>query len=759
MKRAALAALAVVLAGCGGRPRDVVVITLDTFRADRLGCYGSTRGLTPRLDAFAREAVVFADASCAVPLTLPSHAVIFTGRYPSTTGVRNNGAFVVPASETTLAEALAARGWRTGAVIAAFPLKARFGLSQGFEIFDEDLPAVALEPGRTFAVHFAERDATAVTDRALAVWARLAGKPRFLWAHYFDAHAPYTAPARFAAAHPDAPYDAEVAYVDEQVGRLLDTLERDAPDALIVIAGDHGESLGEHGEKTHGVFLYQSTVHVPLMIRAPRRWPKPGVIEAPVSLADVMPTVLGTVDVPAPPGLDGADLAPLIERHRPPHREVYAESYLPFLQFRFSPLTMLRDGGLKYIEAPTPELYDVGADPGERRNTWSRSGPASEMAERLAEQRARADAQAAGRAEGALDAEAEARLRSLGYASAGTLAGSSGPPGRDPKTMTGYLESYDEAIGLVGAGEVEKGLSMLRALVPQAPENFMVHYQIAAALIGSGRNDQAVPELEQVIAAAPEFGAAHMMLGESLAALGRLDDAVARFDAAARAMPGLAEPKITEGHALETRGRFDAAAVAYHDAIEREPSSWNAAYALLTLRVGRGDVAHAVDELAALRGEHAGSWALETTYADALSRQGETGRAEEAIRRSLALDPNRLETLERAAAIFVAARQPKEAIDAYRKILAAGPGTAAAQWGLAKVLVQAGTDGEADAAIGELERQYPRRADALILRGLLFERRGDREAAEGAYRKAVALDPGSEPARRALERLVRGGAR
>jgi tetratricopeptide (TPR) repeat protein len=415
---------------------------------------------------------------------------------------------------------------------------------------------------------------------------------------------------------------------------------------------------------------------------------------------------------------------------------------------------MLRDGALKYIQAPSPELYDLGTDPSEVHNTWSRSGPAPGLAARLAEQTARSDAGAAGRAEGALDAEAEARLRSLGYASAGTLAGSAEPGGRDPKTMTDYLEAYDGAIALVGAGEIEEGLARLRALVPKAPENFMVHYQIAAALIGAGRHDQAVGELEQVVTAAPEFGAAHMMLGEALAALGRLDDAVARFEAAARAMPGLAEPKITEGHALEVRGRFDAAASAYREAIEREPSNWNAAYALLSLRAGRGESTLAVRELAALRGRLAPSWALETTYADALLREGDSGGAEAAIRRSLALDPNRIETWSLAATIFVDGHRPKEAVDAYRRILSARPGSPEAEWGLARALVQAGTDEEADAAIGALERKYPGRGDAHVLRGLLFERRGDPEAAKSAYREALAIDPASEPARRALSRMA-----
>ncbi|HZN53925.1 MAG TPA: sulfatase, partial [Candidatus Polarisedimenticolaceae bacterium] len=400
---------AFVAAGCGGsRAPDLVLITLDTVRADRLGCYGHKGGLTPNVDRLAARSVLFEDASAAVPITLPSHATLFTGRYPTSTGVRNNGTFVLPEGETTLAERLRERGWKTGAVVAAYPLQSRYGLAQGFDIYDEELPRT-FSRGQPLPVHFNERDARAVTDRALEVWKRLAGGRRFLWVHYFDAHAPYAAPDPFGAAHREAPYEGEIAFVDAELGRLLAAIAHDAPDAWIVVTADHGEGLGEHGEKTHGVFLYESTLRVPLVIRAPGRWPEGRRVTAPVTLADVVPTLLSLAGMPAATGLDGENLAPLLEGATP-GRDVYAESYLPLLEFRFSPLTMIRDGALKYIDAPVPELYDVRADPAESRNLADARADTKALAARLAALAARADPDASERASGGLDAEAEARL-------------------------------------------------------------------------------------------------------------------------------------------------------------------------------------------------------------------------------------------------------------------------------------------------------------------------------------------------------------
>ena len=748
------AAVLAVHSGCG-RPQapDLVIVTLDTVRADRLGCYGHAGGLTPNIDKLALRAVLFEDASSAVPITLPSHATLFTGRYPSATGVRNNGTFIVPESETTLAERLRDRGWKTGAVVAAYPLQSRYGLSQGFEIYDEELPPRTAGRGQAFSVHFNERDARTVTDRALEVWKRLAGGRRFLWVHYFDAHAPYAAPEPYASAHAETPYDGEIAYVDAELGRLLDTIARDSPKAWIVVTADHGESLGEHGEKTHGVFLYESTIRVPLIVRAPGRWPEGRRVLPPVTLADVVPTVLALAELPPASGLDGADLAPLLEGKRL-GREVYAESYLPRLQFRFSPLAMIRDGRLKYIDAPAAELYDLGTDRGESRNLVSERSETPELAARLADVIARADPAATDRAAGALDPDAEARLRSLGYASAGSLR-SSGERGRDPKTMTDYLQRYDRAVGSVSAGRLEEGIADLRALVPEAPENYMARYQLAAGLLSAGRPAEAREQLEQVAAAAPEFGNATLMLAECLATLGLLDDAIARFEEAAQRMPTQAEPKLAEGRALQDRGRFEPAAAAYRAAIEREPNSPEPLRALIALRAGRGDLAKAIDELRALAGRFPASAALPAALGDAAYRAGDLVAAESAMRRSLSIDPTRSDARVLEARLMLDAGKIDEATAAYRAVLRSSPGLRAAEIGLARALAMGPADPGTDRWLTELATKYPKDPAPPALLGLSLERRGDAAGAVAAYRAALALDPRDADAREGLSRLGR----
>jgi choline-sulfatase len=743
-----------VLAGCSrGREPDVVVITLDTVRADRLGCYGHRGGLTPALDRLASRGVLFEDASCPVPLTLPSHASLFTGRYPTATGVRNNGTFLLPDAETTLAERLEASGFATGAVIAAHPLESRYGLAQGFAIYDESLPRRRVAEAGSFAVHIDERGAREVTDRALDVWTRLSGRPRFLWVHYFDAHAPYAAPDPWGSAHIDHPYDGEIAYVDSELARLLARIERDSPDAVVVVAADHGEGLGEHGEQTHGVFLYQSTVHVPLLVRAPGRWPEGKRVTVGVTLADVVPTILALVGAPVPSGLSGSDLAPAVFGSALGSREVYAESYLPLLQFRFSPLTMLRDGSLKYIDAPTVELYDLSRDPAELSNLAGEAREATGMRSRLAVVTAGADPDAAGRAAGALDAESEARLRSLGYTSAGTPGASRQGRGRDPKEMTAYLRRYDRAVGLQSAGRIEEGLAELRRLIPEAPENPMVRYQIAAGLLAAGRADEARVELAKVLAAAPEFGNAHFMLGDCLVALGRLDEAVASYEAAAALSPRQAEPRLAQGRALEERGRFDAAARAYRAAVASEPSSTAAAEALLALHAGRGDLSRAVRELRELAARFPSAAAVLTALAEAEYRTGDAAGAGTTLRRVYALDPTRTDAKLLEASILLDANGPEGAAELYRAVLRARPGMRAAELGLGRALALSSNSAEGASFIAGLAARYPKDAAPRVLRGVLAERRGEFAEALSAYREALALDPRNADAGRGVARI------
>jgi choline-sulfatase len=637
---------AAVLLSCGRpAPRDIVVITLDTFRADLMGAYGNASGLTPALDALARRSVVFESASATAPITLPSHASIFTGRYPTSTGVRNNGTFVLPDGETTLAEVLRASGWRTGAVIAAFPLSSRYGLAQGFDVYDEDITDPRAAGGPARPVFFGERDATRVTDRALEVWGRLSGGPRFLWVHYYDTHAPYAAPEPWFSRHAGSPYDAEAAFVDDQVGRLLTRIGVDAPDAIVCVVADHGESLGEHGEKTHGVFVYDATIHVPFVLQALGRFPAGARIAEPVSLVDVFPTILALAGVDAPPRIEGADLAGLVSGRKAPSRPIYAESYLPRLQFRFSELTMLRRGPLKYIDAPNPEVYDLLLDPRETRDLHGSHPQEQPLAEALAAFREAADPAAAERAKGALDAESEAKLRSLGYTSAGVARRPGEGRGRDPKTMTSYLRRYDRAVGLAAAHS-EEGIALLRELIPEAPENFMAHYQLGAALLGMGRLELARDELAQVATAAPEFSNGHLMLATVESRLGHPDEAIRQYEAAVTAAPNLAEPRVALGRLLESLGRFDDAAAAYLAALGIEPNDREAAKRLIELRAGRAALPQAAADLRALLAGRPRSAALWTALGQTLRRLGDVSGAADAYKRAVDLDEGDAEAQE-----------------------------------------------------------------------------------------------------------------
>ena len=758
MKRVRLACLlagTLLGAGCGRAPqRDVVLVTLDTFRADRLEAYGGPADTTPRLNRFAELSTRFADVTAPTPITLPSHATILTGRYPTRTGVRNNGSFVLADAETTLAEVLRGAGWSTSAVVGAYPLHARFGLSQGFQTYDDAFPEATPGADRSLPIFFNERRATEVTDRALAAWARMAGSRRFLWVHYFDAHAPYDAPEPYASSHAGAPYDGEVAYVDAEVGRLLDRIRAEAPGAIIVITADHGESLGEHGEKTHGIFVYQATVRVPLLISAPDLLAPGQSIDAPVSLADVMPTILDLLGLEPPSKMDGASLVAIARSGEEPSRPVYTESYLPRLQFRFSELTALRRGALKYIEAPLPELYDLATDPGELANLAAIHPDRGDLAERLADVTRAADTSLSSRAAGGLDREAEARLRSLGYAAAGTLEPVAGEGrGRDPKTMTAYLQRYDRAVGLNASSRMDEGIAILKELIPDAPENFMAHYQLAVALLASGRLAEAAAELDRVVEIAPEFSNGHLMRAEVQAQRGEIDAALRSYEAAAATSPGLAEPRYAMGQLLESLGRFEPAGEAYGEALRLEPDDREIAKRLVDLRAGRGEIDRAVEELRTIAAAAPRAAGVRAALATALRRRGDPAAAFEAAADALRVDPSSVDALVISGELLLDAGRPAEAQERFTLAERLDPDRPDVQLGLTSCLFSHDQVIEAEARLAALLERFPRYAAAYRVRGAYLERIGNREGAIAAYRQALSLQPADRGARAGLARL------
>ena len=423
---------------------NVVVITLDTTRADRLGAYGY-RVQTPNLDGLAREGVLFEQTESVTPLTLPAHGSLFTGRFPPSHGVRGNGGFFSDADHTTLAEVLKERGFQTGGFVGAYVLDSTWGLDQGFDTYLDGFDA----PTFKWRSHgHLQRRADEVIDSALAWLDHAASSRFFAWLHFYDPHAPYEPPEPYATMHADEPYVGEIGFVDAQIGRVLAFLgQRDLVDRTIVVAvGDHGESLGEHGERTHGFFIYESAMRVPFIVRAPFGKMRGRRVSDIVRTVDVMPTVLDMLGMPSPPGIEGTSLVPLMTGAvRELGLDAYAETLYPLHRFGWSDLRMLRSGRFKLIAAPRPELYDLAVDPREQLNLYDQQRALGQrLATRLRQMEERFASRAIPGAAAEPTADQLARLATLGYVGR-AVTGASGADNRegraDPKDQIDLYNS------------------------------------------------------------------------------------------------------------------------------------------------------------------------------------------------------------------------------------------------------------------------------------------------------------------------------
>ena len=482
---------------------NVILITLDTTRADHLGCYGYRDANTPNLDGLARAGVLFAQATSPAPLTLPAHASIMTGMYPPYHGVRVNGNAAVSQAQTTIAEALSAKGYKTGAFIAAFVLDGRWGLNQGFQTYDDRFD---LKKYKHIDLGGVQRPGNEVMDAALAWLDRQTEDAFFAWIHLYDAHTPYEPPEPFLSTYARRGafglYDAEIAFADEQLGRCMSWLRAKRLDkkTVVVVMGDHGEGLGSHGEATHGYFAYDYALHVPLLVTTPFAELSHVRVESQVSSVDVLPTVLELVGIDVPDKVHGRSLIPaMFHPGANGNAYAYAESMTPNLQFGWSPLQSLRSTRYKLIKAPRPELYDLAADPREATNIYAgRPEVAREMTTAL-DRLVRATSQDAPAPETAdLDRETVERLAALGY------VGAAAPP-----QPSAALESLADP----------KDKLKVFAAVQQAGELIVGdQYPAAAELLESALRDD------------PRMPQARLMLGGAYAELDRTKEAKAQFD-------------------------------------------------------------------------------------------------------------------------------------------------------------------------------------------------------------------------------------
>jgi len=667
--RLAVSALAVVAAGAvamwwwQGRTGDawperalphgnLLLITIDTLRADRL-----TPAAMPRLSAFAGSAHRYRTAYAHAPLTLPSHASILTGLLPPVHGVRGNGAFRLEEERQTLAERLAAAGYRTGAFVGAFVLDSRFGLAQGFDRYE------SVDDDRAFAADFgfAERrapDVLAGTSRWILD--ADAARPWFGWVHLFDPHAPYEAPRAAGL----GPYDDEVHFVDEVLGDFLDRLARDGALAstLIVITADHGEGLGEHGESTHGLFAYDATMRVPLIVSGPGLGA--GDHEAAVAHVDVVPTVLDVLGLPPDPGLPGRSLRTLSEAD--PGRPIYLEAHDGWLAAGAAPLTAVVSRGLKFIELPEPELYDLAEDPTETRNLFA-SSP-----ERVRPLEAALRSLAAGPAPSSAaprDPDAEARLRALGYA-AGSPRARIGPfqPADDPKRL---LPLYERFLELLANGG--RDVDAMRALTDQRPGFEGARMAAASVLIETGRAGEAVALLEIAAAAPGASQALAERLGAAYLAAGRADRAAALLTSVVEGPHASADAWNSLGVARATLGDAARAREAFNEAVRLAPGSARFLMNHAVARLETGDRAGAMTELRELTSQHPDTvdgWKLLATLRH---DTGDRAGAVEAWQRVLAIDTGDLDTLFNLAVTLRDLGRTDQAREAAGRFVARAP--------------------------------------------------------------------------------------
>ena len=653
---------------------NLLLVTLDTVRADHIAAYGYKGVQTPNLDRLASDGVRFSEADSPAPLTLPAHSTILSGLLPPRHGVRNNGGDRFPDGPATLATLLSAAAYRTGAFIGAFVLDRRFGLARGFDRYDDDIPREKV------ADLDAERPGRVVVDRALAWLGTPSDKPFFAWVHLYDTHAPYQPPEPYRTRYADRPYDGEIAEVDEQVGRLLETLDRSgvAKRTIVAVVGDHGEELGEHGELTHGLLLYQPSLHVPLLLRAPGVLPRGWVVTIPVSLADLAPALAGLLGHPltGTPDhpIDGRDLSALLARHQvPPAEFVYSESLFG-TSFGWSPVFALRRGDLKYIEAPRPEHYDLARDPGERDNLLDRRpAEARELAAHLAPI---AGKDTPGGTPVSLDEEARAKLRSLGYLAGVSLGNTQGVRGKDPKDAVVLYRAFEDAHALLVAGRAPEARARYERLVRDDPGNPIFLGQLAAMCRRAGDLSRAVELYRSAVAIAPGDRDARYNLAVTLQEAGRHEEAFEALQAAIKLDPGRHEAHNALGIALALRGDLDGAQRELAKAVELDPHNARAFNNL-------GNVLRDLKRLDEAARAYQRAAELAPDYPDPLNGLGtlevQRNRPAEAIGyfdRALVLAPRLLEArLNRAIAQELAGDRTA-AMTAYRDFLSRTAGNA-----------------------------------------------------------------------------------
>ncbi len=646
---------------------SVLLVTIDTLRADTLGAYGDHNVATPWIDRLAAAGARFDQAHAHNVITFPSHSNILSGRYPLEHGVRDNSGFRFPKGTETLATLLKARGYRTAAFVSAFPLASRFGLDRGFDIYDDRF--LTGESGSTLAVQ--ERHGPETVAAALRWWNSQGETPRFLWVHLYEPHFPYQPPEPFASRYHDDPYRGEVAAADATLEPLLAPLlgAGAAGRTLVVLTADHGESLGEHGEKTHGIFAYEGPLRVPLVIFCPRLF-GPRVVGEPVRHVDLVPTILDALALPAADGIAGRSLLAVAERAGPAPPS-YFEALSGMTNRRWAPLYGVIREQLKYIELPLPELYDLATDPKEGHNL---AGSRPQELEQMRVLLARLRAADRGVQRVKENAETRERLRALGY-----LAAAESAPKEhfgeddDPKRLIALDAELQTVTARHQAGDLAGALALCQEIVERRPQMPLALVQLASLHREAGHVDAAVRTAQKAFVQNPDDPETAALLGRYLSDAGRPREAVALLDPFAGVLDPLPDVLMAWGVALAQLGRAPEALAAFERVRKLDPANALALVNVGTVHLMARDHARATTAFEAALELNPGMARAHNSLGVIAAETGHPDQAIERWKRAVEVDPRDVDTLFNLGSLLRKQGRSAEARPYLRRFLDVAP--------------------------------------------------------------------------------------
>jgi len=694
------------------RPTNVLLITIDTLRADHVGSYGYKEAQTPAIDAIAARGLRFAHATTVAPLTLPAHASLMTGTFPWYHRVRDNGGFYLSDDQETLAKVLRARGYRTGGFIAAFVLDHRWGIGQGFDRYydDFDLAKYRLDVG----LDAVQRPASEVVSKALEWLDQDTAQPFFAWVHLYEPHAPYDPPEPIRSRFPPTmigAYDGEIAAADIQVGRLIDRLSTAGrlDRTFVVILGDHGESLGEHGEEQHGFFIYDSDIRIPLLIAGPGVPAR--VINGHVRMVDVMPTILELLHIPSPKVVQGSSLLPLT-RGGQLDLPAVSETWYPRHHYGWSELTSISDGRYHLIAAPRRELYDTQADPGELHDiAVTNAGRADALQRALQTFVARTSSAHQSSAPQPVDPDVEQRLRSLGY------VGSSISPRAledrvrgDPKDKIALYNLLKQA----GLDSVE------------------------------GRLDEGIGKVRQALTADGEIVEAYLMLGNMNTKAKRNGEAIGAYQKVLSLDPDNQNAAFSLALAYKTDGRTEAAEAGFERALALNPRDSKTRYQLADIWMKGGQFTKAEALLRRAIADNIERPAFQTKLGECYIELKRYDEAERLLTDALRSKPDEPMAHYDLGLIREARGEPAKAIGEYQSEIARNSKIYQAHFNLAKLLAAGGRSAEAAVHFQQSVEANPEFGGGYLYLAKARLDIGDLDGAEAAAKKGVELKPDAE---------------